>query len=606
MGPFKFLLELDAKIKGGARGMYDLLGRMNTRLKGIARPLLHSKRSLELLGGAAYGAGRLVGGSLRLMGVPFRKAGEIAKEALGQFAALASFHGLVGLARGAWNLTKSLIHAADSAARTNRTFEVLFGQETGAQLQKTIEKISRFSPFDADTLKSWVLNLKEAGFSGDRLVIALRAATDQAVRFGGKDTGGRLKAIGDAFESIAQKGELSEGALKKAGIQAPKFWEGVASRMGKTVKAVKALNQEGKIAQDILSAEMIDQIAAVTGGVIGPETAKAGRGVGPAFARAGRVGEEMLQSLAGSPALQKLAEQFDRFADTFSPDSPTGKRIREGLESTITSIAEIMSKVDYDKLATTLLDLFRKLPGLISATTEAGLKFLDFVSKIGGKKGDPQKPGAGPIGGALEPSKFPHMGSGSVRIAGSATPEQRREFEMRGSALDIAERKLKNWLRYGEWKDPMADGGRAGEAFSEGAARGIERGKPRVIGAAAGIGTAAIESTAAVTETHSPSRAFERLGLMGGEGYAQGIEKSQRRIGAAIDRAVDIAPLSTDPERVGGGGGTTTINVPITVEYSGNGSREELEELARRIRDVVPGAVASAFSKVRLAQGGLA
>jgi hypothetical protein len=110
-----------------------------------------------------------------------------------------------------------------------------------------------------------------------------------------------------------------------------------------------------------------------------------------------------------------------------------------------------------------------------------------------------------------------------------------------------------------------------------------------------GLGAATVEAFKLVLGIHSPSKVFEQLGAYTAEGYAVGLDGSQARVDQSITGMVRV------PSKGGAAGGTPTINLTVQVDATGN----DADAIARKLADLLPGQLASAFEELAL-EGGTA
>lgn len=140
-----------------------------------------------------------------------------------------------------------------------------------------------------------------------------------------------------------------------------------------------------------------------------------------------------------------------------------------------------------------------------------------------------------------------------------------------------------------------------GMDFVGGLTKGMQAGTPDVAAAATNLGQAAIDASKAVTETHSPSRVFERLGAFTAEGYALGV-----RGGAAMAQD-SVAAMVTPPRATRfspGGGGRLPPSIPIQISVDARGATEDTARaIAREVADAVPGAIVRVFDMLATEYG---
>lgn len=135
----------------------------------------------------------------------------------------------------------------------------------------------------------------------------------------------------------------------------------------------------------------------------------------------------------------------------------------------------------------------------------------------------------------------------------------------------------------------------------DGLVLGMKAGQPAVAAAATELGQAAIDAHKEVTETHSPSRVFQRLGEYTAEGYAMGVRSG------APDAQSAIAMLSTprpDLFRSSGGTGGGPIHVSLSINVDARGaSEDDANAIAQRSADALPAAVVRVFDMIAMQYG---
>ena len=133
-----------------------------------------------------------------------------------------------------------------------------------------------------------------------------------------------------------------------------------------------------------------------------------------------------------------------------------------------------------------------------------------------------------------------------------------------------------------------------GGAILKGLADGIINSLGLPVQAIKDAGTSIIDGFKEVLDIHSPSGVFEELGQFTTQGFTDGIEAASGEVDKAVNTMVNI------PGARGGGGAPT---VHLTVQVDGAGA--DAETLARKLADLLPSQLASAFEQLAI-EGGTA
>jgi hypothetical protein len=109
-------------------------------------------------------------------------------------------------------------------------------------------------------------------------------------------------------------------------------------------------------------------------------------------------------------------------------------------------------------------------------------------------------------------------------------------------------------------------------------------------------GRATIETFKHILDIHSPSGVFEEFGGFTAEGFANGLTGGRGMVDSAVNGMVSVPKGGA-----GGLGGSPTINLSVHVEGSG----ADAETLARKLAELLPSQLASAFEQMAI-EGGTA
>lgn len=593
--PLKFILDLDAKIGGNIRGLTPLLTK-------IEKGLLRIDPGLRKTAAASHAFGAAIGGSMRIAGKAIGMlSGQVARftrDAASSFLGYASFAGLTALAKGTISAGAGIIRMAGQAEDMDRILKTLGGPEMAGRIQALSAKIGKRSPIDGDYFNELAAGLLKVGFSMEQIRGSMALAGDIAALTPG-DAAAKAQAflaVGEALEMVAIKGALSIKQLNKIGVTKDDFFAGLGLRLGKSAATAEEMATKGQVSVEKIRRQMIESVGNLTGKAPGAAMVEAGLSPLAQFDRFTRIPEELAKGLAGSPALKVLGEQFMRIADIFDPESAQGKRIIGGIEKMMGRIADTLGSIDVDKLSTNLTNLFTRLPGLIDATTRAGLKLIEVVDKLSGgrKTAEPTKlPRQAPtLLDAFNPKSFPSM-SNHTRMMTVPPPQKRKDPSESWLPRSVA-------MSLNGWEDLFFGAGSDG---GKGMAEGLQSQTPAIDAAARSMATVPIDATREQLQARSPSKVFRDLGQNAGGSFALGLEESAGR----IRRATQLPAPTLEGgglEGARGGGRSITITAPVTINYSGPAGPAAARDLAAMVGDLLPGHLQALFDRMRLQTGG--
>jgi hypothetical protein len=348
-------------------------------------------RELTKVQSAALRAGKSLGevekktGSFgRSMKTAAGAVGTFAKDTLAHFVALASFEGLKRLGEGLFDLGREAFTAAGEAERTRESFRLLMGVPVADELLEYLDDLAKHTEFTDGALKGFAGELSSAGLSGESLKKALAAVTDIAALTGSK-VEGAAKAVA-LLSKMSLKGEVSTRELLGAKIDPRAFFAQVAKDTGIGMDKVEKAISENKVPGNVLRGALFETIQKKTGQDLGGASVLMSK---TALAQADKVKDiipNLMEELEKSGGLKGITLGMSKLVAAFDPSSAAGQRLVKSITEMFDKIGAGIAKIDFDKLSKTLTDLFSKLPGLIEGTTKAGLRFLEFLSKIGGTK----------------------------------------------------------------------------------------------------------------------------------------------------------------------------------------------------------------------------
>lgn len=583
----EFLLDLDAKMDG----MVDALGVMGKSIKS-----LHDldKATMKMAGGldkvdrlsrhAGEGHGKHAHAALNL-GHAFDNAKEKAHGLLEAMGMMLVFEGIERAADKVAELGREIVTAAGKAERTDRSFKLLLGEEGGAALLEWVEKIAKYTEFTDDRLKSQLATLSRVGMRGMEAKRALAGALDIAAL-----PGGNLEEAVGALERLKRTGHVDNRTLGGMGFGEKDFFAQLSKRTGLPGSVLKANMEKGKFDSMQALESLYDLIHQRTGKALGSVGVDMSKTLQGRMTHLADLPDQFFQGLAKSPAFQKFSDTIGKVLEKLDPDSPAGKRIFQGLDTAFTKFVDVMQKVDLERFSNTMVRLFEKLPPLIEQTTNALLELSKVTARMFGVTG----PGAVGAGG------HPLSNKALDQVPGWKDSLKLNPDQQKGIAG------FQNWAK--RW---LHIGNGATDAMTNGLLEDVDK----VDDAGAKVGRAALEGAAGPkgVDAHSPSRLFEDLGRMSGEGYVLGLESSADHIDAAMARvfAPDSVPPGAFARPAGGGGAFGSVQVVVqpgavvvTTNVGGHGASQgdaqQLgEEVAQRVESLLPSALVSAFERIR-------
>ncbi len=554
--PLRLILELDSKIKnllgldkklGAAAGAAD---KAEEALKGMAEAADHAGNALGHLGGG-------VGGFV--------------KQALAHFAALAAEHGLEAIGEKVGEIAREMITTIAQARNLDRAFTTLFKPDEAKEMDEWIEKIKDHTRFDDDDLKKFAIGLKRAGVAAKDIPDALRAGLDITELIGG-DPKAALDQVGSFFEGLATRGEVAFRQLGAVGITKPELLKDLAAQTGDSIADIEKKLSAGQVSIDRLQATIFKEITQHTGKALGAVGVEGGNALDAQIERFKRQPEEWFKTLAKNPAIDHLSNTFGTLAKNISPEGPIGSQIVGGLTTLVQSLDKALQGIDV-----------KEVMGQIAYWVEVGVAGFKLMV------------------GTVEAV------SGAFKWFGEQIGES-------FAFLYMGVEKTLGFLRYiGEWlTDTLMSGqlftkiGEAalslGTAIWEGIKKGLLAGASFVADAMGEVVSGMLGKVTGMLGIHSPSRVLMEIGGQTGEGFARGLEGTQTRVDDVAGETFQVDASARTSARPMGG--PVSVNVPITVNWSGGGGREEdAQALAERLRDLIPGQLQAALEQLGLEMG---
>lgn len=594
----EFLLELDAKVDG-AITLGTILKQMDASLKGVDAALKKveqasgaASRGHEKQGKAAEHTGGILHNFLHAILHPLHtKLGQIAefefirrgvdalieapKEALHAFA----------------ELFEKMIEVSAEAERTELSFKLMFGESEGKETLEWIEKISKFTEFTGKELKGAAQDLAKVGFEGDDLTRALAASLDIAAfdKSGEAGLGGALSSL----ERVKRTGRVENKTLGGLGIGNDAFYAELSKRTGEGVKVLKKKMEEGKIA----AADSLETLYAMIGKKTGKDLG--GAGVEMSNTLQARIKhlkelpELFFEKLKGTQGYAAINDFVGHLLEIFSPEGEIGRSIQDSLDKIFNTAGAKLKGINLEAV-------FSGLPAAITAVTETiktlwlafepFVKGVELVANVLDKINmrDPIKEAATE---AHNRAANPELWAEHDRLtakrhqmlsdkaSGQDYVDPDKQFGPQEGYADRAARELKENMGNVGWV--------AGESFSS------KLNKSMTFGGTTGA-AGAVAGTKDGLQQHSPSRVFENIGLMAGEGFNQGLDARMRATDDVARGAFAV------PSQAGGarGGHTIQIEVNTTVHANGGDANQIAQQVSEQVQAIVPGALHAAIEQM--------
>jgi hypothetical protein len=564
----EFLLDLDAKVDGAVK----LLGTLDRSIATLHTLEVETAKAVVALGKLDGASGRgadkhkkHAGAALNL-GHAFDEAKEKAHSLLEAMGLMLVFEGIEKITEKVVELGGEILHAAAGAERFEKSFQLTLGAEGAEEILGWVEKIAKFTEFSDDRLKGVAGTLAQVGLRGNEMKRAIRGSLDIAAM-----TGGNLESAIESMAKLKRTGRIESRALAPLGLGEDDFLKQLSKRTGKPSAALKKDLEKGKVDTAQSMEALFDLIHARTGKALGAAGVDMSKTLGARITHLKDLPEQFFQGLSKSDGFARFSAILGKLLETLDPDSPTGKRIFANLDKAFTAFVDVLAKIDVDKFAKTLTTLFEKLPALIGGTTSALVALSAAMARFTGLTG----PGAVGAGGHPLSEKALDTIPGTKKSI-ELSPEQQK---------DIAG--FQNWMK--KWLH-------LGNGASEAMANGLLENPGRLEAAGAEAGQKLYSGTAGPkgVDAHSPSKLFEELGAMSGEGFAQGLKGSMDGTAGTFKAGGFGRPA---------GGGAPQVTVHVNVNVAGHGGAgddgEQLgQQVAAAVEHILPGALQSAFQRM--------
>ncbi len=505
-------------------------------------------------------AGKVLGGPASLAMGAFSLAGD----ALSFGADLASY-----TAEAAYNFGKMAISAQAMREQSVEGFKAIFGSaETSEKLFDNAVRIAKLTKFDTPEVVAHFNNLAAGGFGADQLTNVFAAIADvqsaRGANFGGRYSNAlqKLNAQPSALFSTFQQAAMAGPGLKLAEeVLAKQLGLGNSKNIDADLRKAfreKRVSGTGAI-NAVLTAtsQRYDQ-----GGELGGFARKQGEGTWEGLLSNIRNGlsDVLTMRLPPNHPMLRFKGVLVEVNRLFDETTEGGKRFQALISNLVSdvfslfNIQEGKTKEGIDRLLTlaeSLEETFRGFTGYLSDSMTMLLSGGDWESKlkerliqlvvdvvaIGGKAA---------MGGVFSALGMKESARAFTFSANQDLRMQslRAANEVSRAKDQIAENKANDVGRKAEW-DSVIGG------LTAGMSSGMEAGTAQLDATSRSVAQVPIKAVREETETHSPSRVFERIGKNWIDGAVLGVEGGHRRLSDVMIKALPGMSGATAPARAG-------------------------------------------------------
>jgi tape measure domain-containing protein len=568
----EFLLDLDAKVDGAVK----LLGTLDRSIATMHHLEIETAKAVAALQKVDK-AGEHAGEGHKKHKTALWELGHQFEEAKGAAMGFAEGIGLVvafeaveKLVDKVKELGVEIIKAGADDERMAKSFKLLLGDEEGEKTLDYIQHLAKHTEFAENRLENLGASLLRVGFAGQGLRYAVAAAADLAAL-----PGGNLEEAAFALEQIKRTGRVEGRMLKPLGYNEEDFLSQLAVRTGKSAAVLKKEMEKGKLDADQSLAAVYDLIRKRSGKALGDPAVDMSKLMSASITHFKEVPEELFKQIAKSPAFERLNQMLRQLTERFDPESELGGKFFKSMDESLTHFVDALAKVDMGKLINDIGRLIEKGPALVDLLVNLTKALV--------------------AAGKATAWIYEHT------IPGQFLSDYLRP-KVDGAKLHATAREALGPPAAGPG---AADGIRAqiwGEAIGGSMAKGIKASSPKAIAATGELGDGVHGEMADKLELHSPSRVFERMGRMSGEGYLEGLDNS-----LAVMPDIQPAGSFAKPASMGAAGGPIQVTVNVTTNVGGAAGGEAGEQIGEKVAAAVealmPGALQSAFQRMQQEAG---
>lgn len=524
------MFELDAKAPG-----MDKLVAMLTQAEGKLKEGHHHLKETE-------SEWKGVGSAVKEASNKLKEFEEAAGIAL-------AIEGVEKMTEAVTELGKEIVETAAKTESLNFSMEVNFGKEGGKEIEEWAERLQKKTPFTAEQIKGWGIELGHAGVAMKDLDKYMFAGLDVAARSADKAQG--MANAMEALKRVQLTGHI--GGRQLLGLGLP-------------VENLMALPKfhgmkKSQILQNLDKANLTtdDLFRAMTGGKpIGELGADMQNLLETKVKNVKTLPEQYYEKAVDSPAFEPFKGKLDELAEQFNPDSEQGQKILKEFFDVLSSIVDGIKEIDFKELASDVRDFVSAMKDLASVLG-FGLHAAGGVIHAERQAVKTQEV-QGDIAQQAQESKGIWAGLKAAFSGGSSSASFGSPLGAGGGVADaIAELQARN-----------------GENAAKGMVKGASDGVKDVKAAGAELGTALHEGASGPEgiDAHSPSKKFEQLGRWANAGFARGVLGTASMVTDALRSAITI------PARAGGGGDVAAGGISLSisgtqVNVHGSGSSHE-------------------------------
>lgn len=491
----------------------------------------------------------------------------------------------------------AVVQAAAFRQSTEKAFGVILkSASAGKQAYQQGLKLANELGLNAQETLGGLNNLLARGFQVDGAtgaIAVLKAMADLKAISPDVNTDAMVTAIAQ----IKSKGKLQleelQGQLGES-FDVGAVLEQLSKKLHKSQNEIRALISAGKIDANTGILAVLDAIQAKTGKGLGGAAKDASRTFAGLFARLQNFPTNFLLGLDVSPGMGKVAAFLSNILDLLDPTTERGKRAGKAIESIASAFGDFFTSKAATEAVTHSLDL-------LIATGEGVAKGFQQV-----------KPAVDSFFGALAKLTGTKDAESTARALGEAAAYAAVGFAALAGAVAAAMYPVVAFVveatklidELNSLTAPASSAGQAiGNGFVSGLLNAMTGGLAGIYQAGAQLAGAAESGARTASETHSPSRAWERLARDWGEGGVRGMRRVSERlenasgnVAFAAARAASGAAANDNAGASGriaaagassGGRGPVVINVAIdgaTLAAAGV-SRDKAREIGSQIGD---------------------
>jgi len=495
------------------------------------------------------------------------------------------------IAEGAKMVVEKLIEIGEEAIksaaaeeRLARVFESYAGsKELGAQNELWTDILSKQTEFNEKQTEGAFLDMKRVGATDQEARLALKAAADIAAVSKNKDEA--FGATVEAFARLQRTGVISNRSLAPLGLGVKDF-KALDSMKGLSDKAIKKRMEEGKVDQGDLFKLIMSRTHEKA---IGEKAANNADLLGTKLSKLTELPERFFKKLADTSAIKTLSTALDGVLAKLDPDSPSGKKISEFLESAFTCAAGLVDKIASGIDGIDFEVVLDGIKGFVEGLKEA----FHVVSEIVGKIAE--------IAGANEfIADVMHKRKQAREIAeGKQAILEGREIPRNETTIKMGLAPRGELVKPGvrAFHGPFHDA-RTSFNMEDDAAQGQFKMAGDAAGAALGEGMEA--GARRKLKLHSPSVVFEDIGAMTAAGLSRGLDRGSEGVDSSMARTFDFGRNASP---VGGRRGDINITLATTISLAHGDGTEQGQRAADAFNMKVQAQMISALEQAAIEAG---